>query len=413
MGQYSSEFDQIKTLLPKKRGFAFEAFLNKVLKNEKILIKESFRTDDGEQQIDGCLEIKGKIFLLEIKWERHETIAASKVFSFIGKVNSKIEGTLGIFISYNRLSDNTINSIRNGIRQNIIVIHGEDTIDKMITEDIKWKDYIWQTFQKASTEHAQYMDISEYTSKQDIEQGSDSGWPRIFSLMKDNAQTLDVFVAALDGLSGGYVQYSSKVLRVYPYLKDRMQIEKCNKYLTDVLQSNQQAVGIEIASVLIGDDWKNYCTETFSEKFIPKAIFSEDGLQQYIDKVLAYLDENSGSYDNEDLATYGIRPLFVRLNKKQKIFVLTKYIPIFIDSFRSSRYIKKQFAGEIFVESNADLIHEAALNYLNVNIDKEINVLKYFYENDSDDLVQKAKNRIREKLFPLERITGRSIIEAG
>ena len=124
-----------------QRGRAFEKYINKIFADENILINESYQTSDGKsEQIDGAIKVNNRIILVETKWVE-SNLAASELYSFIGKVENKFSGTIGLFISRIKLKDNFINALNKGRRQSIIVIHGED-IDNLIKEDIKFNDFI-------------------------------------------------------------------------------------------------------------------------------------------------------------------------------------------------------------------------------------------------------------------------------
>ena len=129
---YRKAYDRINLLPPVNRGNEFEKLFNKICEDAGILIFYRFRTSDTEQEIDGAVLIYSRVFLLEAKWEDEKTLAASKLYSILGKINSKIDGTLGIFISHNELKENFINAFRNGIKQNCILIHGKSNIEDII-----------------------------------------------------------------------------------------------------------------------------------------------------------------------------------------------------------------------------------------------------------------------------------------
>lgn len=158
------KFKQISKSKPKRRGAQFERLFYEVFDRENILLEKSYFNDDGSQQIDGAIEVNNRIFLTEVKWEKSETLAASKLYSFLGKINSKIEGTLGLFISYNDLSDNFINSVRAGVKQNCIILNGEENIVPIIKGDILLKDYIWYIYQQTSTRLGDSLRIQTKTA---------------------------------------------------------------------------------------------------------------------------------------------------------------------------------------------------------------------------------------------------------
>lgn len=56
------------------------------------------------EQLDGYFVVDNRHFLLEAKWHEVPT-AASDVFAFQGKLRGKLLGTLGLFVSAGRFSD--------------------------------------------------------------------------------------------------------------------------------------------------------------------------------------------------------------------------------------------------------------------------------------------------------------------
>ena len=108
----------------KKRGNQFEELILELFAAEKLLRKKSYHTSDKKsEQIDGALKIGAIRALLEVKWV-NSGLAASELYAFLGKVEGKFIGTVGIFISRVELSPNFLNSLRSGRRQSVIVIHG-------------------------------------------------------------------------------------------------------------------------------------------------------------------------------------------------------------------------------------------------------------------------------------------------
>ena len=94
-----------------------------------MLLRGSYHTGDNKsEQIDGVVQFDGRYALLEAKWEK-ANLAASELFSFLGKVEGKFTGTIGVFVSRNELTSNFLTALRAGRRQCIIVIHGQDVDD--------------------------------------------------------------------------------------------------------------------------------------------------------------------------------------------------------------------------------------------------------------------------------------------
>jgi hypothetical protein len=117
------------TDLAQDRGRQFEKLVRAVFKAWGMLVRGSYHTGDNKsEQIDGVLQFENRYALLEAKWEK-ANLAASELFSFLGKVEGKFAGTIGVFVSRNELTTNFLTALRAGRRQCIIVIHGRDVDD--------------------------------------------------------------------------------------------------------------------------------------------------------------------------------------------------------------------------------------------------------------------------------------------
>jgi hypothetical protein len=144
-----------------KRGTEFEKLFNDIFEDEKILLRKSYYTSDNRsEQIDGAVEVYNRVFLIEIKWVE-SGLAASELYAFIGKTENKFSGTLGIFISKEKFSENFLNSLNKGRRQSIIVIHGED-IDFIFDNNVILKDYIEFTFKQLSFDNRIHFPVERY-----------------------------------------------------------------------------------------------------------------------------------------------------------------------------------------------------------------------------------------------------------
>jgi hypothetical protein len=108
-----------------KRGYKFETLLNGVLKQEQLLPRTSYKTQ-GEQ-IDGSFIYNGKAFLLEAKWHKDE-LPASSIYAFKGKVDGKLIGTIGIYISVSGYLPDTIDALSLGKTINVLLFDGNDMV---------------------------------------------------------------------------------------------------------------------------------------------------------------------------------------------------------------------------------------------------------------------------------------------
>jgi restriction system protein len=110
---------------PQKRGKAVEAVLNRYFRFSGILISEAIalKGDPGTgivEQIDGVIQLRGQLYLIEMKWEK-ETLGRDKVASHLVRVfNRSLAG--GIIISYSDYSDAAVGDCREALREKVIVL---------------------------------------------------------------------------------------------------------------------------------------------------------------------------------------------------------------------------------------------------------------------------------------------------
>lgn len=94
-----------------KRGYILEKFLNKLFNLYDLDPKSSFKIT-GEQ-IDGAFTLDKDEYLLEAKW-RNEPTAIADLYTFQGKIERRLDNTLGLFISINGFSSDAITAYSNG-----------------------------------------------------------------------------------------------------------------------------------------------------------------------------------------------------------------------------------------------------------------------------------------------------------
>ena len=115
--------DNVTSQWYRDRGKKLETIIKALLENENLEPRTSFRPE-GEE-IDGSFFAFNKFFLLEMKWHKSE-IPASAIYSFKGKVDGKLSGTIGIFISMSGYSKDAVDALCLGKELNIILFDKED-----------------------------------------------------------------------------------------------------------------------------------------------------------------------------------------------------------------------------------------------------------------------------------------------
>lgn len=137
----------------RKRGFTFEKVLDKLLSLDDLDPRSSYKTE-GEQ-IDGSFFLNGSVFLLEAKWHKNE-LPASSIYQFKGKVDGKLIGTIGVFISMTGYSKDAVDALTLGKSLNVILF-GKEDIDAAILKNVGFKNILKVKLRKAAEEGLVYF----------------------------------------------------------------------------------------------------------------------------------------------------------------------------------------------------------------------------------------------------------------
>jgi hypothetical protein len=76
--------------------------------------------------------------LLEVKW-RVDPQPASTLYQFMGKVNGKLVGTIGLFVSMSGFSPDAVDALVAGKELNLILMDGDD-VRALVRGDIGIED---------------------------------------------------------------------------------------------------------------------------------------------------------------------------------------------------------------------------------------------------------------------------------
>ena len=105
------------------RGRRFERILSAGFEEAGLRPRLSYRPK-GEE-IDGSIWFEGRTILVEAKWTR-EPHPASTLYQFRGKVDGKLVGTLGLFISMAGVSADAVDALVAGKNLTIVLADGDD-----------------------------------------------------------------------------------------------------------------------------------------------------------------------------------------------------------------------------------------------------------------------------------------------
>lgn len=137
----------------RQRGYRLEELLTAICALEGLRPSPSYR-GRGEQ-VDGLFECNGLYALMEAKWHVKER-PASDIYAFLGKVDGKLTGTLGVFVSMSGFSEDAALALSIGKLLRIILIDGDDVravFDP--SEPLTWRELVDLKLRRA----AQYSDV--------------------------------------------------------------------------------------------------------------------------------------------------------------------------------------------------------------------------------------------------------------
>lgn len=181
----------------RSRGYHFETLLKELLRADNLDPRTSYKAS-GEQ-IDGSFFLDGTVFLLEAKWQATE-IPASTLYQFKGKVDGKLSGTIGIFISMSGYSEDAVDALTLGKSLNLVLFDKRD-IDATITKDLGFREVLKRKLRKAAEEGVVYFPteaevVTDGDSKQiEIESlGFDSVSGNVFSKVIPSSNESDLIV---------------------------------------------------------------------------------------------------------------------------------------------------------------------------------------------------------------------------
>jgi uncharacterized protein YrzB (UPF0473 family) len=138
-----------------QRGYKLEELIKKVMKRDGLQPRASYGTT-GEQ-IDGSFLLGDRVYLLEAKWHKNE-MSASDIYAFKGKVDGKLVGTIGIFISISGFSKDTVNALICGKEINIILFNRND-FENCLKADGAFKKILLEKLRAAAEQGTPFYPI--------------------------------------------------------------------------------------------------------------------------------------------------------------------------------------------------------------------------------------------------------------
>lgn len=102
-----------------------EELVNMLFQLYDIALLESFRRNNGGEQIDGAFKLDGWHYIVEMKWTNQLT-DMKQLDSLYGKISRSGKQTMGLFISINGWSSNVIPLMKQHPDKAIFLLDGYD-----------------------------------------------------------------------------------------------------------------------------------------------------------------------------------------------------------------------------------------------------------------------------------------------
>ncbi len=351
------------TDLAQERGRQFEKLVRAVFKAWELLVRGSYHTGDNRsEQIDGVLMIEGRYALLEAKWEK-ANLAASELFSFLGKVEGKFTGTIGVFVSRNELTTNFLTALRAGRRQSIIVIHGHD-VDDFFDPTFDLAGYLAMHVLHVCMDNLCHLSTEKYLTKLKTGEakkkaaaaGGDAVDAKIKECLKDESakNIVNEFAQELNS-----VQRVDAVLRIVNSYADitssttgdeSWRGENLQEFLKELVQrlpNNLTAAESTFFIDKLSKDYQNPHYRWMTEYFAPRyAYLTPEEKAKAEERLTRQWDKIIGDWMSENRMADATRPLWDHLAPDTKNHLIGHFVE-FVLSSRGTRHEQYQLAEDV------------------------------------------------------------------
>jgi hypothetical protein len=401
--ELKEEFENQKTITvtrrsSQERGRVFERIICDLFEIDGTLITRPYHTEDrSAEQIDGAIEVYNRIILLEIKWVE-TNLAASDLYAFIGKVENKLDGTLGLFISKEQLSNNFIDSITKGRRRNIILLHGND-IDYLFEEDFILREYLEHAIKLYSYNNTLHLPVEKFrnlvSSKGPVVKPITMTELSI-KYIKENI-TNEKIEPEILMFKLRTLNFNEKKTVLETLLKYYWKYREASDDMFYLPALNKADNAFNTIKILLDEDfakdtYKEYCSifiDTRKHHYLVSSIIKHyqphinryENSQLFYKTVIDLFNESKGNYGVENILTESYILLWDYFTNEDKKTVLINYIDIYLDNSRKPKYEQKRFADKLFNEDIVPNKKEVIENWIRSVIKSDVTDYKLTNEN--------------------------------
>jgi hypothetical protein len=346
----------------RQRGLEFEKLVQKVFKAWGMLVRGSFYTDDdGSEQIDGVVTFDHRVALLESKWVKGD-LAASELFAFLGKVEGKFIGTIGIFVSRNELTEHFLTALRAGRRQCIMVIHGRD-VEDLFDPDFRLDLYLSQHLHYVCTSNSGHLSTAKFVAKQKAKAAKkksgaaaapapDSVEQKLKECLKDKTSKNIVHELADELTEAQRVESVKRIVTNYADIAadgndDGWRIENLGMFLKELVERLPETLTDADTTFFMGKlsrDFQSSHYGPMTENFAPRYVYlNDDDRKKVEERLLRQWDSVIGEWMSENRMAVPTRFLWEYLGEDTKTHLIGHFVG-FVLSSRGSRHPQHQLA---------------------------------------------------------------------
>lgn len=187
--------DNSRARKKQRRGYKFQDLISALLNHEDLEPRVSYRSTRLGEEIDGSFFLDGTVFLVEAKWHARP-LPASTLYQFKGKIDGKLVGTLGVFISMSGYSSAAADALTFGKSINLLLFDRQE-MDSIFAGDIGFRALLKQKLRDAAEAGIIYTPREEEVveAKSQIESARfDSGTNRIMEVKPAHKSNPDLVV---------------------------------------------------------------------------------------------------------------------------------------------------------------------------------------------------------------------------
>lgn len=409
------------------RGRKFESLVCDLFDLEEILLSRPYYTDDGKsEQIDGAIEILGRVILLEVKWVE-SNLAASDLYAFLGKVENKLSGTLGLFVSKEKLSANFINSIVKGRSRKILLLHGDD-VDLFFDPGIRLKTYLEYVLRRYSYDniiHYPLKDFQQETLSAQKEVVVPSVGVATFDqakvseflslvLGKKELESHEILTFSRSMSEGDRVEAVNLLVKMLPEITEvgcrnflgplYKRVTNSRKALKLLLEDNViRETADHYFSCLASTASDSYLINPLWEKY--KVLLDQSPRKPEVLRAIgnAFLSVKE-NWNSENRITEIIDPIWNSFDDDTKSVLFGAYVEIYLDKSRREQFEQKQFATKLVESDFEGKKKEMISHWVKDKIEKEVAQYSLTIENLENEvkLFMGDHRQLLNQVFELE-----------